>query len=284
MKIILLIALSTSLFGEFYESIHSSISTYYEDKSYSNSKQKTSGRTYGVAGDLHYKNSEYKFAYENAKAITVKPPLSKDLEMQKIFLKYAYAFDGGLGVNVNYLSVLDDNIAITDGGKAYGFGATYKFAKRASLNFTQFHTDYEDFDVEQSDMKIAFKVKFDSLKLKLGAIAKYIKIDDNNVNAYTKNANSSYLTSGIQAHLNYVSYHLGAGAYFGKRAFAIMDDGFKVQHHAMEFDRTYALGFGKNIDALALRFQYIYLRATELPIQNSNVTIRTIRLVATYKF
>ncbi len=63
-----------------------------------------------------------------------------------------------------------------------------------------------------------------------------------------------------------------------------MDDGFKIQHHAMEFDRTYAIGVGKNISHFVLRFQYIYQRATELPLNNKNVEIDIMRLVANYKF
>jgi hypothetical protein len=77
---------------------------------------------------------------------------------------------------------------------------------------------------------------------------------------------------------------MGAGAYFEKRAFAIMNDGFKIQHHAMEFDRTYAVGVGKSFSNLVLRFQYIYQRATELPIKNKDVSIATSRFICNYKF
>jgi len=38
-------------------------------------------------------------------------------------------------------------------------------------------------------------------------------------------------------HAYYHDYHMGVGAFFGKRVFAVMNDGFKVQHHAMEFKR-----------------------------------------------
>ncbi len=85
-------------------------------------------------------------------------------------------------------------------------------------------------------------------------------------------------------HTHYNDWHFGAAAFFGRRAFAVMNDGFKLQHHAMEFDRTYAVGVGKNIGNAVVRLQYIYQRATELPIQNANVEVRNIRLLLNYKF
>lgn len=110
-------------------------------------------------------------------------------------------------------------------------------------------------------------------------------IEDGNVTSdFTKNADSKYFTTAIQAHAHYKTYHLGATAYFGKRAFAIMQDGFKIQHHAMEFDRTYAIGAGKTIGNFVVRAQYIYQRATELPMQNENVKVSTFRLITNYKF
>jgi len=62
-----------------------------------------------------------------------------------------------------------------------------------------------------------------------------------------------------------------------------MNDGFKLQHHAMEFDRTYAIGVGKSISDFILRVQYIYQRAEELPMQNNNVEIDNIRFLLNLK-
>ena len=185
---------------------------------------------------------------------------------------------------MNYISILDDNIAITDGGDSYGAGVTYSFNKKTSLNFTQYRTVYQDFNINQSDFNIEYKTNIDDVKIKLNSITKYISIDEKNVNGFTKNAKKDYLTSGLKIHSHYKSYHAGAGIYLGKRAFAIMNDGFKVQHHAMEFDRTYALGVGKNISDFVLRFQYVYQRAVELPVQNENVEVKNLRLIINYKF
>jgi hypothetical protein len=63
-----------------------------------------------------------------------------------------------------------------------------------------------------------------------------------------------------------------------------MNDGFKIQHHAMEFDRTYAIGAGKTFSKIIFRTQYIYQRAKELPIENKNVTIRNLRFILNYTF
>jgi len=63
-----------------------------------------------------------------------------------------------------------------------------------------------------------------------------------------------------------------------------MQDGFKVQHHAMEFDRTYAIGARRTFGDFVLRAQYIYQRAEELPISNKDVEVSVFRLITNYKF
>jgi len=84
--------------------------------------------------------------------------------------------------------------------------------------------------------------------------------------------------------MHHNSYHFGTGIYFEKRVCAIMKDGFKIQHHAMEFNRTYAVGIGKTLSNFVFRIQYIYQRATELPIKNKNVNILNIRFITNLKF
>jgi opacity protein-like surface antigen len=199
-------------------------------------------------------------------------------------LKYSYTLQNDLEFNINYINILNDNIAITDGGQTYGAGATYHIKKNINTNFTQFYTNYDDFNVYQSDLTINYSFKVDDIKVKLTSVTKYINIDEKYLNGFTKNADDSYLTSGLKLHLHYDGYHFGSAIYVGKRAFAIMDDGFKIQHHAMEFDRTYAVGVGKNISDFVLRLQYIYSRATELPAENENVEVSNIRVLLNYKF
>jgi len=55
-----------------------------------------------------------------------------------------------------------------------------------------------------------------------------------------------------------------------------MDSGVRVQHHGMEFDRSYALGFGKKVSDYTLMLKYNYARATELPKETENVQVRGI--------
>ena len=282
MKIILPLLLTSSVIMA--ETIHSSVSTYFENKSFSNSIQKNNAKVYGVGVDIHHDNSAYKFTYEHGDTKTKQPPLNKDLKIDKIFLKYTYKIDNTFELNLNYINILNDNIAITDNGKAYGAGLTYKYNKKISANFTQFYTDYKDFNVYQSDLRVDFKTKIENIKFKLSSITKYISIDEKNINSFTKNAKKEYLTTGIKFHAHYKTYHFGTGIYFGKRTFAIMDDGFKIQHHAMEFDRTYAIGVGKTISDFVFRIQYIKQRATELPALNKNVEIIVTRLIGNYKF
>jgi hypothetical protein len=174
----LLFLLSSNLFILEAESIHSSLSSYYEIKNYTHSKQKEDGDTVGVGADLHYKDSMYKLAYEYARANTYQPPLEEDLKNQKLFLQYGYNFNNKFTGYLNYINILDDNIAITSNGKVYGAKISYAFDKSISALFAQYYTDYRDFNVAQSDFKIEYKASLKSLHYKLTAIGKYIAIDE----------------------------------------------------------------------------------------------------------
>ena len=281
--ILLLITLSTYLLA--IETVHSSLSAYVESKTYSGSKQKEDGIVYGLGADIHYGNAEYKLTYEEGAVNTIQPPMIEDLETKKLFFKFGYKFDKHFEINLNAISILKDNIAPTDGGSIGGGGFTYIFDKKLSCNITGYFADYSDFDVVQTDLRVDYKTKIDRVKVKFSSITKYIDVQDGNTSVpYASNAESKYLTTAIEVHAHYNKYHLGGAAYFGKRAFAIMQDGFKVQHHAMEFDRTYALGVGRTFGDFILRAQYIYQRADELPISNKDVEVSTFRLITNYKF
>ena len=95
--ILILLTLSSSLLADVTSAIvHSSVSTYYEDKTFKNSVQKTDAVVYGVGGDIHHEKHEYKFAYEHSDVKTIRPALPRDLKMNKIFLRYGYAIDDNL--------------------------------------------------------------------------------------------------------------------------------------------------------------------------------------------
>ena len=282
MKYILLLTFTSYLLAQ--NAIHSSVSTYYENKTFKNSVQKDDGVVYGFGADIHNNDSEYKFAYEYGDTNTKQPPLQDDLKTQKLFLKYGYRLNDNIKLHINYIRILEDNIAITDRGDSYAGGITYSVDKKLSFDFTQFYTTYTDFTVHQSDFNVDYKFNLNDIKIKLSSISKYIDIDEKNINGFTKNAKNDYFTTALSFHSHYNSYHFGAAAYIGKRAFAIMNDGFKIQHHAMEFDRTYALGVGKTISDFIIRTKYIYQRATELPAQNKNVKVKNFRIIVNYKF
>ena len=273
-----------SLHAVEFHPIHSSLQAYVENLNFDHSKQKIRGNVYGVGADMHYGTSEVRFAYEYGKTETKQPPLHDDLRVQKLFFLYKYAMSEQFALNLNYLSVLEDNIAITDGGDVYGVGVIYLPTKQWGVNFTQYYSNYDDFDVYQSDLTLDYKRKFGALKTKLTFENFFIDIDEENPNVFTKNAKKSYFTTALKFHTHYESWHFGAAAFFGKRLFAVMNEGFKLQHHAMEFNRTYAVGIGKNIAKAVVRLQYIYQRATELPSLSENVKVENVRLILNYKF
>lgn len=283
---------SLNLFADSSQTIHSSASLYYEMKDFSNSKQKSDGVVYGASADIHNNAHEFRIAYEKGDTNTIRSPrLTEDLEVDKIYTKYGYNLNDSFAINLNYMNVLDDNIVPTDGSQAYGMGVSYALNRAIKLNFTQYYADYKIFETYQSDFKIDYKSNFEELKYKITLIGKYINIDKDSTKTTTTfeekfiaNAQDDYTTVGVKFHSHYKSYHFGFGAYIGKRAFAIMNDGFKMQHHAMEFDRTYALGIGKNIGDFVLRYQYVYQRAEELPFDNPNVEVSNSRIILNYKF
>ncbi|MEA1919783.1 MAG: hypothetical protein U9N52_08090, partial [Campylobacterota bacterium] len=260
------------------------LESYYESFKVSNSKQKHDGYRVGIGGRYQFENIGLKGVYEHGLTHTFQPPLKEDLIVDKLYLRADYRFRQSWRVNVHYINVLKDNLVPTAYSASYGAGLTYDVNKMLSVNFTQFYTDYQIFDAYQSDLKLDLKMRFDDLKIKISSITKAIHLQGYEATIFSKNAQEDYLTSGLKMHAHFKEYHFGAGAYFGKRAFAVMNDGFKLQHHAMEFDRTYAMGAGRNFSDLILRFQYVYQRATELPFQNENVSFDNLRFLGTYKF
>ena len=66
------------------EPIHSSFTSYFENKTFNNSVQKYDAKVYGIGADIHNDKSEYKFAYEYGNTNTKQPPLKEDLKTQKL--------------------------------------------------------------------------------------------------------------------------------------------------------------------------------------------------------
>ena len=247
----------------------------YETLDFSNSKKKEDGQRYGVEIDHEDENNHFQLYYEKTKTNTTKI-IPKDLDVNKYTLKYQYKLNPKEQISFLYANIDDNIMKETDGGNIYGIGYSNK-----SIGITQYLSDYPHFDVYQSDLKYSFKKS----GIKTTLIGKYIHLKDKNSNNFSKNAKSDYFTGGVKLHTHYQGYHLGAGAYFGKRIFAVMKEGFKVQHHAMEFKESYMVGvghaLGKNITA---HLRYGYHNAKEIPINNDNVKVENISIDMLYKF
>jgi len=251
----------------------------YENFNFENSKKKDNGERFRAAVNHKTDENLYQFVYENTHTDTFKPPLKKDLHVNKYFLKYTRKLDDKQSLSLSYIT-LDDNIMKeVDGGNIYGLG--YKYG---AFGLTQYLSDYDNFNVYQTDVKYTFKKSFDTIKTYTTILGKYIHLQDKNSNAFSRNAKNNYFTPGLKIHVHYDEYHLGAGAFFGKRAFAVMNDGFKLQDHAMEFNETYMLGAGKHFGDLDVSLKYVYQVATELPINNDNVKAKNVILQLGYRF
>ena len=62
-----------------------------------------------------------------------------------------------------------------------------------------------------------------------------------------------------------------------------LPSGLKVQHHAMEFNKTYMVGIGKHFGDLDITARYTYQEATEIPIHNENVKAENFILQVGYR-
>jgi hypothetical protein len=237
---------------------------------FSNSTQKREGKRYNFAITQHIDRHKMSFYYSKTKTDTYKPPLPRDLDVDKYSFLYSYQLKENLSLKSSYITI-DDNLVKTDGGHIYGLGTRYK-----NINFMQFFSNYHEFDIYQSDLSVGFKQKLANLNTKTVFIAKYLNLKDHKSNPLSKNAQKDYLTIGINLHTFYRGYHGGVGAYFGKRVFAVMEEGLKVQHHGMEFESTYMLSIGKKMEKYNLGLKYIHMKATELPKLNEGVIVRNL--------
>ena len=251
----------------------------YENFNFENSKKKDNGDRFRAAVNHRTGENLYQFVYEKTHTDTFKPPLTKDLHVNKYFLKYTRKLDDQQSLSLSYIRIDDNIMKEVDGGNIYGLG--YKYG---AFGLTQYLSDYDNFNVYQTDVKYKFKKAFGEIHTSATLLGKYIHLQDRESNGFSKNAKEDYFTPGVKLHAHYDDYHMAVGAFFGKRVFAVMHDGFKVQHHAMEFNETYMFGFGKHFGDVDLNLKYVYQKATELPINNDNVKVQNIGLVLRYRF
>ncbi len=260
-----------------------SITAQYEIRDFKNSKQKIEGTSKSVTLEHNLNTHTFKAAYERTDTDTKQPPLPEDLKIKKLFARYSYQIDPKLELHGGFITI-DDNLASTDGGKIYSLGIDYRISKPFSFDMTGYYGDYDIMKTCQIDAKLIYRHSFGRLKSTTILIAKQINIDECQPGEICANAKSSYFTPGFKQAVMYEGYYLRFGAFFGKRVFAVMHDGFKVQHHAMEFDKTMMAAIGKKFGTFDLMFKYVYQEAEELPINNPGVEVRNSVVSLGYRF
>jgi hypothetical protein len=251
----------------------------YEILDFENSKKKDEGKRYGVSIKHNHNNDIYQLRVEKTQTQTYQPPLTDDLNVNKYVFKYTHPYDEKQAVSASFLTIDDNLMKETDGGNIYGLGYRYGL-----FGITQYFSDYDHFDVYQTDLKYTFKHAWGAIKADATIISKYQHLTDRKSNPFSRNAKSDYFSPGVKMHLHYNRYHIGAGAFFGKRIFAVMDDGMRIQHHAMEFDKTFMIGIGKHFENIDLHLKYIYQEANEIPINNPDVKVDNIIFQLGYHF
>lgn len=254
-------------------------------KDYSNSKTKVDGTTYNI-GTIHsYKNSIIQLNYlqdsVNRKHPTTKKSINT-LHVKKYNLNYKYNFDTNFTLKTSYIKILD-NLAPTDQGKVYGVGGKYTINKGLVVTLDYYKSDYQQFNVNQYDFSVFKGFKIGDTQVKATVIAKVIDISGHNYANYTFK-DKDYFSTGVKLGMNYHGYLAGVGAFFGKRIFTVMDDGNKVQHHAMQQDKTYMLSFGKRFKNFDVTAKYSYQNGKELPEKQTNVDTKVTSLLIKYKF
>ena len=274
--------LTLTLYGE--QEIHhnhigsSNFKINYGKFDFENSKKKDNGKSHAVEFDHQDNKHHYRLYYEKS-TIKTMPIVPKDLEVKKYALKYGYALNKKSKLSFTYLTIDDNLMKETNGGHIYGVGYTYK-----ALQAIQYFSDYKHFDVYQSDLKFGFKKSFSNWELMVRVLGKYIYLDNKNSNSFSRKANRDYFTTGLKLHAHNKSYHLSAGTYLGKRMFAVMNEGLKVQHHAMEFKRSYLFALGKEFENMDIYLRYAQHKADEININSFNVTRKNIEVELSYKF
>ena len=253
----------------------SNIKFNYEILDFTHSLKKIEGKRYGIELDHENTVHHYQFYYEKTNTDTTKI-VPKDLHVNKYTMKYQYKFSSQERLSFLYTRIDDNLMKETNGGDIYGVGYS-----KSGLALTQYLSDYPHFNVYQTDMK--YTLKYNGIKWT--ALGKYIHLLHKNSNNFSKKAKTDYFTAGLKVHTHYKGYHLGAGVFVGDRIFAVMKEGFRVQHHAMEFKNSFMCGVGHKItDDIAAHIRYTHHEAKEVPMSHDNVKVDDITFDMVYTF
>ena len=264
---------------------NSSISYEYGIKDYKDSASKIDGKVETLNFSHQIANNKFILGYQGDNVNRTINPITgsnRDLDVEKYNVKYIYKINKDLNLNLSYLKIVD-NLSPTDQGKIYGLGGNYKLSNGLSLGLGFYKSDYKTFDVNEYDFSITKGFKIDSLKLKTTLIAKRIDINGEKYGGYSFE-DKDYFTTGLKVGANYNGFVAGVGAFFGKRVFTVLDSGSKVQHHAMEQDKTYMASLGKKFKNFDIMTKYSYQNGKELPENKDNVDTKVTSISFIYKF
>ena len=254
----------------------------YDYFNFTNSKQKDYGSRGTVRAKVSHDDMSLKVAYEKTITETYKPPIETNLKVDKVMLRLEQnVFENGK-YNLGFITVRD-NLVATDGGMVFNLGYLHKFLPGMALDGNVYYGYYRIMKTYQFDLALKVHKKFGALDTRIIGVVKDIVVDECS-DVFCAKAEPNYLTAGLKVKLDYNAYFLHGAAFFGKRAFAVMMEGFQLQHHAMEFDRTYMVGLGKRFDDVELKLKYTYQRAKELPLNNNGVIIDAMSLRVKYFF
>jgi hypothetical protein len=253
----------------------SNIKFNYEVLNFTHSKKKKDGQRFGVELDHDSKEHHFQLYAEKTKTHTSQLML-KDLDVKKVSMKYQYKFTPTEHLTFSYMHIDDNLMKETDGGNIIGIGYSW-----AGLGLTQYMSDYPHFNVYQTDLK--YTLKHQSIKWTI--LGKYIHLGNKNSNNFSKKSKNNYLTVGLKIHTHFNGYFLGASVFVGERMFAVMKEGFAVQHHAMAFNQSYMLGIGYQLNKSSVaHIRYIHHNASEVPIHNTGVKVDALTVDIVYNF
>lgn len=264
---------------------NSEISTYYTYKDYDNSKTKTEGKTLDYRFLYNFHNSELTINYEDS--LTKREnELTKikmtSLEIEKLSMKYLYHISNDLSIKTSFINI-EDNLAPTDNGKVYGFGFNKNIDSSNQIKLDTYLSDYEDFNVNQYDFTFIKKFRFENINFQAQTGIKYIDINGEKYQNYILEDNY-YMSYFLNLNANYNGFILGLGVINGDRLFSVQEDGLKVEHHALEQNKTYLVSLGKKFQNIDVITKYIYSNSKELPENRDDVSSKFFTFGLNYKF
>ncbi len=277
--------LLTSAFLTSYLLANSEISTNYTYKDYENSKTKTQGKTLDYRFLHNFENSQIVINYEDSltkRENEITKAKMTSLEVEKLSTKYLYNAREDLSFKTSFLNI-EDNLAPTDNGKIYGLGFIKSINNSNEIKLDTYLSDYDDFNVNQYDLTFVKKFKFNDINFMGQTGIKYIDINGSKYGNYILKDNY-YTSYFFNLNANYNGFIFGLGFINGDRLFAVQEDGLKVEHHALEQNKTYMVSLGKKFKNIDLISRYIYTNSNELPENRNDVKSQFVSLGLNYKF